>query len=248
MGWAGFLRPGRAWLHSRFGFWGWFLYLREKLWRAPGHSAFWILQAAWAPLYVAMIFITLPDNTRYYLPIYPLLLFGAIAGWQSLPACIGAKNPFAADGKTVAQRLRFAGLIAWTIPAFALLAVLPHIDDNAFEMAPPVRVLESLKQAYPAAERPRVWLYLTDSLRHGEWYAPEFHLASWPASGAGADRERDAAFAQATALYTDDETFLQRTAWSNVHLVKFQKATRRKIIHNKHSSVTLYRIERTTQP
>jgi hypothetical protein len=222
-----------GWLTRGFGFpldaiWGWlaiavvvlgwtFYALKLRRRARPGppdrERQFWRWTLPWAIGYAAMIFCCLPGDQRYYLPIFPLLILPLAAGWWW---CLG----------------RGRWLIC-VLPMITAGVTLPYAVENHVAAAPPVRLLRWLQAAWPAAQRPAVWLILRDSRRHAEWYAPEFHLvraedfAGLPA-GAG---ER--------AVYTDDPAIAAHPVAGGRWLL-LKIFSRSPLIYRKHNEADLY--------
>jgi hypothetical protein len=53
--------------------------------REPNDRQFWRFHLSWALLHIAIIFVCLPANQRYYLVIYPLLLVACLRGFCDCP-------------------------------------------------------------------------------------------------------------------------------------------------------------------
>ena len=185
-----------------------------------GRSDFWRMHLPWAFAYVLMVFCCLPGDQRYYLPIFPLFIVAAVAGWWLWPR----------------------GLWRWSallVPVAALAATLPLVGPNHTEPPPPVRLLRWLQDRYPASEQAKVWLILRDSRRHADWYAPGFHIVR-------ADKLDPSnlfmGVEQARAVYTDDPQVLplwpySAAAWHRV--AHFQRCP---LIYRKHNEVDLYQL------
>ncbi len=210
-GWAGIAVVAAGWV-----FYG--LCWRRGMF-TDGGRRFWKRHLTWALLYVGIVFCCLPGDQRYYLPIFPLLLVPAVAGWATF------------FGETRGRWL------AAVVPIATALATLPFVAENHREAAPPVRMLRYLQARYPQAERGSVCLVLGESFRHAQWYAPEFRLvyaedraAVIPLLGAGAP----------AVMYTDDPRLLLIADlpgnWQKVEV--FQRSP---LIYRKHHEVTLYR-------
>ena len=128
---------------------GWILFFVRRAWRGPPGRPFWKVHLPWALIYAATIFIALPADVRYLIPIFPLLVIPPILGLARLK-----------------PEWRW---IPWLLPAALLVVTLPHAWANHREDAPPLRVVMHLKDEHPPAERSRIYLYLTDSRRHAWW-------------------------------------------------------------------------------
>lgn len=195
---------------------GWVFYgvaaQRERL--EPVHRRFWRFHLPWALLHVGIVFCCLPGDQRYYLPVFPLLLVPAVAGWAA----------FFGPGP--------GHWLAAAVPAATLLAMLPFVAENHREAAPPVRMLGYLRAAYPPADRAHVRLLLRDSRRHAEWYAPDFALA---------DARQTAVETEPPPLaaYTDDPGLVAASPPGSWRLER--TFARSPLIYRKHSEVKLYR-------
>jgi hypothetical protein len=211
----------RGWLGIALMALGWTFHVLEM--RRPGMAnspgrAFWREHLPWAVAYIAMVFCCLPGDQRYYLPIYPLLILAAVAGWRSLPGQ--------------------AGWTAALVPVMAIITAQPYIRMNHAELPPPVHMMHFLQARHPAEQRAKVWLILRDDYRHAQWYNPEFHLLwgetfdpnHWPEG-----------WQQADAIYTDDPALAKRPPagrkWALVR--SFKRST---LIYRKHSWALLYRL------
>ena len=234
-----------GWLTRGFGFaldsaWGWVgvmilasgwgLFLRQKADSSPREIArrvitqkaeggwqrertpFWREQWPWAVAYVLMIFCFLPGDQRYYLPIFPLLILPAVLGWRSLE-----------------RRWHWAG---WLVPVTTLATTLPFVGPNHADPAPPVRLVRWLQAQYPPAERAKVWVYVRDTHRHFQWYAPEFHLVGLEFPLA------DAVPPPGVAAYTDDPAFAAHFPAAR-QVAHFERSP---LIYRKHHEDVLYRI------
>ena len=221
------------WLARGFGFpfkklWGWAGVTMLTLgWTFHGLQAirgetnvraFWARQWPWAFAYIAVVFACLPGDQRYYLPIYPLLAFAAVAGFQSLPGV-----------------WRWSAVI---VPASALAVTLPFIGVNHTDLAPPVEIMRYLDNTHPPAERGAVWLILRDNRRHADWYAADFHIIRaetfdplhWPAD-----------WTAARTIYTDDPAIVARPpAGKRWRLMC--SFSRSPLIYRKHNEATLWRL------
>ncbi len=214
---------------------GWAMYLfAPRRAAAAGDEAarqkkFWRLHLPWETVYVLMIFCCLPGDQRYYLPLFPLFILAAAAGWwMCLPG-----------------GWRWMALL---VPAVTLAATLPLVGPNHTEEPPTVRSLRWLQTRYPADERSGVWLILGDGLRHAQWYAPDFHVI--PASAFGKMNPVET-LARARAVYTDDVTVA--TVWDTlskpaVPSPRVQHFERSPIIYRKHSEADLYQLNLPAAP
>lgn len=185
-----------------------------------GHAFFWRLHIPWALLYIAIIFCCLPDDTRYYAVIFPLLWIIILGGWWSL------------NGRWRALAVVPIALMLWiSIP----LAYAGHREPP-----PPVEMMEFLEQRHPAKERGRVWLMLGGTRRHANWYAPDFrvsHAKSYAIDGPS--------FRQAAAIYTDTTNFPREGVFTGVSLELVATFDRSRLIYPKHSHVELFQIRKS---
>jgi hypothetical protein len=194
------------------------IYLRKRLYRQANHRAFWRFNLPWVGAYFIMVFITLPPDPRYYCPISPLLALPPLAGWWSLQG-----------------RARWWAL---ALPLVVLMTALPLVKANHREPTPPIRMIEYLDDKYSRRKQAQVWLFLTDSERHGQWYASNFRR-SRPQS---IPFPQEVLTQRARAMYTDDKRFLEKSKWTNVKLKRIREFKRSPLIYSKHAKVTLYQI------
>ena len=222
-----------GWLTRGFGFavesfWGWLGigvlavgwagHVRSRrgrdAWPPPADGpSFWREHLPWAAVYVAMVFCFLPGDQRYYLPIFPLLILPAVLGWR---ACAGEeRGPW----------------LAWIVPAATLAATLPFIGPNHTDPAPPVKLMRWLQARHPPGERVHVVLVLHDTLRHAQWYAPDFTTHALDAEGWQ--------MAPPPMIYYTDEPRLALThaQRGSRPVVTFQRSP---LIYRKHNHDTLY--------
>jgi len=202
---------------------GWALHFVD---RRRAHSdgtaaAFWRHNLPWAVAYVAVIFCCLPGDQRYYLPIFPLLVLPAVAGWWSLPG--------------------FWRWSAGIVPLAVLVASLPYVPTNHKDEAPPVRLIRFLQRQHPPTERPDVWLVLRDARRHAEWYAGDFHLVR--AENWDATRWPDG-WEDARTIYTDDLLLAAAPSPPETTWQLSGRFYRSSLIYRKHNEAMLYRLQR----
>jgi len=197
---------------------GWIIYLWHRtFWRDPAHRTFWYQMLPWALLYSLTILICLPHDQRYYVPIYPLLILGAVVGWWSL--------------------VTWARWLAVGFPLMLFFILFPLARDNAFEDVPPLRLIHHVEELHPPEERPRVVLILKDSYRHGQWYAEGFQVLRQSEAAAQPQALHDA-----LAVYTDSDDTTTKLGWPDDAADKLKGFRRNKLIYRKHSNVTLYRL------
>jgi hypothetical protein len=191
---------------------------RRPPWRDARLRSFWLCQAVWAPAYILTIFVCLPADPRYYVPIAPLLVIVPLMGWASL-----------------AGRWRAT---AWAVPALLVATTAPLAWQGHVELPPPVAMLRDLNAKYPPQERGRVLLMLDASHRHAEWHPSGFALA-W---AGWVDPEKDPIVKNAIAIYTERKP--TRAEWKGWRRTLVKTYSRSPVIHQKHAKVELYRLER----
>jgi hypothetical protein len=185
--------------------------------REPNDRQFWRFHLSWALLHIAIIFVCLPANQRYYLVIYPLLLVACLRGFLRLPA------PW--------------NWSALALPAILLFITVPLAITNHWEEAPPIRLMHYPEKLYPSSTRHQAVLLFDMERRHAKWYDPEFTIIN-PILLPNA---LPAATKDAIAVYTDSEEFLLPKGWRRVPLVEFRRSW---VIHMKHHVVRLFLIDR----
>lgn len=194
---------------------GLFLYFWWE--REPEDREFWRFHRLWALVHIAVIFICLPPDQRYYLIIFPLLLVGLLRGFL---------------------RLRpYWNWLALVLPLLLLGIVIPLAIENHREAAPPMRVVAYLERLYPPQQRKKVALLLVAARRHAEWYAPEFK--TFGVIPPPADLPR--LLADFSAVYTDNPQIKLPPGWRRVPLVLYRRPF---LVHMKNHSVTLFLIDR----
>ncbi|MEA3188180.1 MAG: hypothetical protein QOD99_2010 [Chthoniobacter sp.] len=194
---------------------GWVAFLRRRT--LPG--SFWKMQAAWAPAYVLMIFVCLPGDQRYYLPIIPLLVATAVLGLS-----------------TLTPRFQFAPLaLAGTLLVItAPLAMQAHREE-----APPIRSIRYLQSRFAPDERGNVWLCFSSARRHAGWYAEGFGFSP------GLSESHDflvAARKSGQSVFCDDLAAGERAEWKGAKLTKVFAAQRSPVIYRKHAQSVLYEV------
>ena len=195
------------------------LYLVHVARRRERHRAFWVAQWPWALTLVAIIFFSLPADTRYYLAIMPLLWIAILRGWWLL------QRPWR--------------LIAISYPALMLSLSIPLAWAGRTIPPPPIQMVQYLEAKFAAKERSHVWLLCGDSLRQARWYGKEFEVSV--ARPYGIDRQ---GLASAIGVYTDTATLPLRGNLSGTKLVLEQTFTRSPLVYPKHARVDLYRVLR----
>jgi hypothetical protein len=181
-------------------------------------AGFWAWQLVWAVPYVLTIFICLPADPRYYVPIYPLLLISVMVGLDRVP--------------------RLGRWMAWGFCAVLWWIAVPLAWQMHTEPPPTVRAMEWLRTQYPPEERGKVWVWLNDTHRHAVWFAPEFQNHSI-LEKARPGPEVIAVYSELPKLprHLDEGGAYQEVA-------RFSRPRR---IHRKHETVILYRKEPGSQ-
>jgi len=130
-------------------------------------------------------------------------------------------------------------------PVFFLLPVLllsisvPLALENHREESPPMKLVHYLMQQYPSSQRKEVVLFVRESRRHLEWYAPEFQrFQSSIFPPAKVDPQ---ILANAKAIYTDSADIIMPPGWTLVPMVAFHRSF---LIELKQRDIALYRLQR----
>ncbi len=184
--------------------------------REASDGQFWRFHLPWAIVHVAIIFICLPETTRYYLVIFPLLLVVILRGLHRLAA-------------------------PWKWASVALVALLlytaiPLVIANHGEDAPALRFVHFLQTLYPPETRGRVVLLLSNKTKkHADWYAPEFKTISL--TRISSTDQVLKATKDAAAVYTDDPKFALPKDWYRVPLARFDRSL---VIYLKGHIIFLY--------
>jgi hypothetical protein len=176
---------------------------------------FWRFHAPWLLIDVAIVFIALPGDQRYYLMVFPPLLAIMLRGFLWLP------RPW--------------NLSAICIPALLLYILVPLAIENHRDEAPAVRLVRYLEKLYPPSKRGNVVLILPVVYRSAQWYAPQFKILDHiPVA------EDEEALRNATAVYTD-EISLKGKDFYLIHLADFRRSV---LIYPQNRRVRLYLVER----
>jgi hypothetical protein len=208
------IRPGRQHKLMR---WGLFAAMILTLIRQRRHP-FWKMQLPWAITLILIVFCCLPEDRRYYVAVAPLIWIAALGGLWEIP------------------RWRLLALLA---PLLMLGVGLPLALAGHREPPPPVQMIQHLQRLYPPEERSGVCLLLSDSKRHGEWYAPDFLVAQARAEVVGRRT-----FRNARAFYTDQPNLQLHNRLRECRMEEVATFTRDSAIYPKHSTVRLFRIYR----
>jgi 4-amino-4-deoxy-L-arabinose transferase-like glycosyltransferase len=177
---------------------------------------FWSFHTPWLLAHIAIIFVTLPGDQRYYLMIFPPLMVVMLGGLLRLP------EPW--------------NFSAVCVPALLLYIVLPLAIQNHREEAPPIRLVRYLEKLYPPSKRGNVLLILPTTRRSAQWYAPQFRIMDHlPAS-----EEDEEALRNAKAIYTEDASLNAK----HCYLIELAEFKRSMLIYPQHRRVRLYLVER----
>jgi 4-amino-4-deoxy-L-arabinose transferase-like glycosyltransferase len=176
---------------------------------------FWKFHCPWLFIHVAIIFIALPGDQRYYLMVFPLLLVVMLRGLMRLP------KPW--------------DLSASCVPALLLYIVVPLAIENHRDESPPVRLVRYLEKLYPPSKRADVVVILPTTRRSLQWYAPEFKLVDHVPTSEDQETLHNAA-----AVYTEDPSVKLK----DCYLVELAEFSRSMLIYPQHRHVRLYRVER----
>jgi hypothetical protein len=177
---------------------------------------FWSFHAPWLLLHIAIVFVTLPGDQRYYLMVLPPLLVVMLGGLLRLP-----------------KPLDF---LAIGVPALLLYIAVPLAIENHRQEAPAVRLVRFLKKLYPPSKRDDVLLIMPTTRRSVQWYAPQFKLLDHlPTS----EQDKEA-IRNAKAIYSEDASF-DRDNYYFVELAEFKRSM---LIYPQHRRVRLYLVQR----
>jgi len=177
---------------------------------------FWKFHAPWLFVQIAITFIALPGDQRYYLMVFPLLLVVMLRGLLRLP------SPW--------------NFSAICVPALLLYIAVPLGIENHRDEAPPVRLVRYLERLYPPSKRGNVVLILPTTRRSAQWYAPQFKILDHlPIS-----EEDEEVLRNAAAIYTEDPSLKQK----DCYLIELAEFRRSMLIFPQHRRVRLYLVER----
>jgi hypothetical protein len=176
---------------------------------------FWKYHGPWLFVHIAIVFIALPGDQRYYLMVFPPLLVVMLRGFLQLP------KPW--------------NLLTICIPAMLLYIVVPLAIENHREEAPPVRLVRYLEKLYPPSKRGNVVLILPTTRRSAQWYAPQFKLVDHVPTP-----EDEGILRNATAIYTEDPSLKGK----DYYLIELAEFRRSMLIYPQHRHVRLYLVER----
>jgi hypothetical protein len=176
---------------------------------------FWKFHSSWLLVDIAIIFIALPGDQRYYLMVFPPLLIIMLRGFLRLP--------------------KSWNLSAICFPALLLYILVPLAIENHRDEAPPVRLVRYLEKLYPPSKRGNVLLILPVAYRSAQWYAPQFKILDHIPIAEDEEVLRNAA-----AVYTDEPS-LKGKDFYLIHLANFRRSM---LIYPQNRRVRLYLVER----
>ena len=176
---------------------------------------FWRFHGPWLLVDIAIVFVALPSDQRYYLMVFPPLLVIMLRGFLRLP------KPW--------------NLWAICVPALLLYILVPLAIENHRDEAPPVRLVRYLEKLYPPSKRGNVLLILPVAYRSAQWYAPQFKILDHVPIAEDEEVLRNAA-----AVYTDDLS-LKLKDFYLIQLADFRRST---LIYTQNRHVRLYLVER----
>jgi hypothetical protein len=176
---------------------------------------FWGFHGPWLLVDIAIVFIALPGDQRYYLMVFPPLLVIMLRGFLRLP------KPW--------------NLSAICVPVLLLYILVPLAIENHRDEAPAIRLVRYLEKLYPPSERGNVLLILPVVCRSAQWYAPQFKILDHAPAAEDEEVLRNAA-----AVYTD-ELSLKRKDFYLIHLADFRRSM---LIYPQNRGVRLYLVLR----
>jgi hypothetical protein len=176
---------------------------------------FWRFHAPWLLVDIAIVFIALPGDQRYYLMVFPPLLVVMLRGLLRLPGLWSRS--------------------ALCVPALLLYIVVPLAIENYRDESPPVRLVRFLEKIYPPSKRGNVLLILPVVYRSAQWYAPQFKILDHLPTA-----EDEAVLRNAVAVYTDEMALNRKDSYL-IHLANFRRSV---LIYPQNRRVRLYLVER----
>jgi hypothetical protein len=177
---------------------------------------FWKFHAPWLFVHIAITFIALPGDQRYYLMVFPPLLAVMLRGLLQLP--------------------KWWNFSAICVPALLLYIAVPLAIENHRDEAPPVRLVRYLERLYPPSKRGNVVLILPTTRRSAQWYAPQFKILHH----LSISEEDEEVLRNAAAIYTEDPSLRRKDRYL-IELVEFRRSM---LIFAQHRRVRLYLVER----
>jgi len=175
---------------------------------------FWRFHGPWLLVDIAIIFVALPGDQRYYLMVFPPLLVIMLRGFLSLP------KPW--------------NLSAICVPGLLLYIVLPLAIENHRDEAPAVRLVRYLEKLYRPSKRGNVLLILPVAYRTAQWYAPEFKILDHLPTA-----EDEQVLRNAAAVYTDERSFKRKDSYL-IHVADFRRSV---LIYPQNRRLRLYLVE-----
>jgi 4-amino-4-deoxy-L-arabinose transferase-like glycosyltransferase len=176
---------------------------------------FWRFHGVWLLVDIAIVFVALPGDQRYYLMVFPPLLVVMLRGFLRLP------KPW--------------NLSAICVPGLLLYIVLPLAIENHRDEAPAVRLVRYLEKLYPPSKRDNVLLILPVAYRSAQWYAPQFKILDHVPIAQDEQLLRNAA-----AVYTDERSLKLKDCYL-IHLADFRRSV---LIYPQNRHLRLYLVER----
>ena len=177
---------------------------------------FWKFHTPWLFVLIAIIFVSLPGDQRYYLMVFAPLFVVMLRGFLRLP--------------------KWWNLSAICVPALLLYIVVPLAIENHRDESPPVRLVRYLEKLSPPSKRGNVVLILPTTRRSAQWYAPQFKIFDHlPIS-----EEDEEVLRKAAAIYTEDASLNRKDRY----LIELAEFRRSMLIFPQHRRVRLYLVER----
>lgn len=184
--------------------------------RDASNWRFWRFHAPWLLLLIAIVFVTLPGDQRYYLMVLPPLLVVMLGGLLRLP------KPW--------------DLSALGVMALLLYIVVPLAIENHRVEAPAVRLVRYLQKLYPPSKRDDVLLILPTTRRSAQWYAPQFKVMDHlPTS-----EQDETMIRNAKVVYTEHPLFNRKDCYF-IEVAEFRRSM---LIYPQHRRARLYLMER----
>jgi len=177
---------------------------------------FWRFHGAWLLLNIAIIFVALPGDQRYYLMVFPPLLVIMLRGFLRLP------KPW--------------NLSAICVPALLLYIVVPLAIENHREEAPAVRLVRYFEKLYPPSKRGDVLLILPVAYRSAQWYAPEFKVLDHVPTS----EQDEEAIRNAKTVYSEIASFNRE----NYYFIELGEFKRSMLIYPQNRHLRLYLVEK----
>ena len=176
---------------------------------------FWKFHGPWLLIGIAITFVALPGDQRYYLMVFPPLLVIMLRGFLRLP------KPWS--------------LSAICVPALLLYIVVPLAIENYREEAPPVRLVRYFEKLYPPSKRGNVLLILPVAYRSAQWYAPEFKILDHVPTAEDEEMLRNAA-----TVYSEVASFNPKDYYF-IELAEFKRSM---LIYPQNRHLRLYLVQR----